>query len=719
MRWRVLAISALCAALSVGALHGLIRTEQDRLGAAVREGALHTPLAAALFLLLLPVLWGLNQKRLDALSQWIAREDRARWVRAFALVLPGALTVWVASVARLGTLFMTAFHHVGLAAMAQSVTLMGVTLAAITAVLLLTAVLARRITWSLRRALIMGVLIAAAVVLVGLLTGDVHGRGGMFGSFGVLRKPELDLAPVWTLVAAVALTLLFVRALLERPRLQWACGIAAILLTVFSMRETALRYELSPAGAVIEGRAGLSRVVLRMLRRSTDRDHDHASRFFGGGDCDDNDARRSPDAREIAGNGIDEDCSGQDAPVVQRRAVQRPSNVAQTAAQAPRVPVKNLLLITVDTLRWDLHYAGNPRPISPNLDALAARSVVLDRAYAMSSYTARSIGPLMTGRYPTECPRDRQHFVRYPDRGNTFLAERLRAAGFHTGAVASHFYFERRYGNMQGIEQLDLNAERNGEAVEAESTDAAVADRAIALLQNESFTQGRFFLWIHFFDPHKQYVLHPEIAPFARNERGKYDAEVAWTDRQIGRVLAAVSAHAWAGETMVVATADHGEAFAEHGLSWHGVELWEELVRVPWIVSVPGLSARHITQPRSHIDLVPTVLDALGLPIPAPDAADFVSGESLLGEFQGTVTPAPRDIYCELPEGPFNGTRRALIADGYKLLFRGGRQFELYNLESDPGEHHNNAAAEPAQLLAMRNRMEQLRATLREVAEHE
>ena len=108
-------------------------------------------------------------------------------------------------------------------------------------------------------------------------------------------------------------------------------------------------------------------------------------------------------------------------------------------------------------LRIDLGFMGYPRPVSPNLAALAARSTVFDRAYSLASYTGKSLGPTMIGKYPSETFRDGSHFDTYGP-GNVFLAERLRNAGFRTMGLASHWYFKPKYGLTQGMDVWDLSA---------------------------------------------------------------------------------------------------------------------------------------------------------------------------------------------------------------------------------------------------------------------
>ena len=668
-------------------------------------------------LALSPFALALTPSRRAALDAWVLA--RGSYVSALALVAPPLCVAWAGLAAYAGRVFMTAFHHVGLAAMAQAAALLALTVGTLSAGAALVAWIARKRPepTSVRAALwlprAVGAARAALVFAHGLFWGDDQGRSRglalFMGGYGVLKKPELDLTPVLQLLAVVmgGVALAVMKRRFGLAALASAAVISAALLGL-----SATRFGESEAAATVDARPSLPRVVLRALRRATDRDRDGFARYFGGGDCDDRRREVNPDAADTPGNGVDEDCSGRDA----QRPARRPEPaVAAPAPAAPPPRVENLVLITVDTLRWDTHYAGNPNPITPNIDRLAAQSVVLDRGYAISSYTGRAIGPMMTGRYPTECPRDSEHFTRYTA-PNVFIAERLKDAGFRTFGAASHFYFEPRFGLAQGMDTWDLSARPGGDGQETTSADHRVADRAIAMLQDPANTRGRFFLWVHFFDPHKQYVDHPELPLFGRGERARYDREVMWSDRQVGRVLDALDAlpGGVSSRTAVVLTADHGEAFAEHGMSWHGVELWEELVRVPWLFRVPGVSPRHIATPRSQVDLAPTLCELLGITAPASDAPDAFSGQSLAGELRGAEA-SPRPVYIELPEGPYNSLRRSVIDGGWKLTERGARRFELYDLTTDPGERSNLAATRPEQLARMRGVMEEVRSALRPV----
>ena len=221
-------------------------------------------------------------------------------------------------------------------------------------------------------------------------------------------------------------------------------------------------------------------------------------------------------AVEIPGNGIDEDCSGADLPLP--AAAPAPRARPRRDAGAPRRIGRdfNLVLITVDTLRAEeTGFLGYDKPTTPNLDALAAPSVVFERAYSMASYTGKALAPMLIGKYPSETLRDGGHFNKYGP-GNTFLAERLQRAGLYTMGAASHWYFREPWGLEQGFDQFDLSAmPASGQTdTDTNSTSPQLTDAAIKMLDAHA-AQSRFFLWVHYFDPHAQYVPHEGAPDFS------------------------------------------------------------------------------------------------------------------------------------------------------------------------------------------------------------
>jgi choline-sulfatase len=374
-----------------------------------------------------------------------------------------------------------------------------------------------------------------------------------------------------------------------------------------------------------------------------------------------------------------------------------PTDVAAPPGSAPppahpRLPADlNVVVITVDTLRTDVGFMGYPKDTTPHLDALAKRAVVFDRMYALASYTGKSLGPLFIGKYPSETKRDGGHFNTYLS-GNTFLAERLKDAGVHTMGAASHWYFEPWSGLSQGFETWDLRAmPADGQGDNDTSvTSKELSDAAIRLLKKPESTSKRFFMWLHYFDPHEQYMPHdgaPDFGPSGSPKAG-YDGEVWFTDKHIGRVLDFIASQAWGERTAIVVTADHGEAFGEHNMRWHGYELWEPLVHVPFVLYVPGVAPHHVPVKRSHVDLVPTILDLMSVWRPADGE---LSGDSMLEDVIASPEKGfeERDVYIDMPAGPFTAMRHALIhgsTPGMKLVHLDSGEFQLFDLATDPGE---------------------------------
>ena len=207
----------------------------------------------------------------------------------------------------------------------------------------------------------------------------------------------------------------------------------------------------------------------------------------------------------------------------------------------------------------------------------------------------------------------------------------------------------------------------------------------------------------------------PAAPDLGTGMRAAYDGEVWYTDQQ--SVGAALHRSATLGaKTAIVVTSDHGEAFGEHHMIRHGVELWEELVHMPLFLR-PGIPPQRVAVPRSAIDIVPTLLDLFEAP-PVVDGAgdDFVSGHSLLEDIVAApqAEHAARDIFIDMPPGPNNDEHRAFIRGDFKLMVAGGARWQLYNLTSDPGEH-SDLSGDKALLSQKRADYQAFRATLREV----
>jgi choline-sulfatase len=348
------------------------------------------------------------------------------------------------------------------------------------------------------------------------------------------------------------------------------------------------------------------------------------------------------------------------------------------AASGPRR--LNVLLITIDSLRADMPWAGYPRDIAPALTAFEKKSVSYTRSYAISSYTAMSVAGLLAGRYPGELERSGYFFSSYPDTVLTF-PDLLQKAGVRTLTAQAHFYFDRA-GFRHGFDAYELLP---GLSVD-NKTDKNVTspqhlELAKKMLSDKANTEHTFFAWFHFMDPHEQYVPHDGITFGNGSSRDRYDGEVAYTDQHVAKLLEFIDQQPWAKDTAVIVSSDHGEAFGEHKIYRHGFEIYEVLAHVPLMIRAPGAPPRRIDSPRSALDLAPTILDLIGVA-----AEPSFLGKSLVPELYGKE-PEPRDVIVDLPRTSDNDRRRALIHGRYKILSYGDDEaFELYDVVADPRE---------------------------------
>lgn len=355
-----------------------------------------------------------------------------------------------------------------------------------------------------------------------------------------------------------------------------------------------------------------------------------------------------------------------------------------------------MLLITIDSLRADMPWAGYPRAIAPNLTKLAEESVVYERAYSLSSYTSKSVAGFLTGHYPSTLYRSGNFFAVYP-KSDLFLAEVLQTHGVATTGWHAHFYFGTA-GFDQGFQTWQLVP---GIQTDYQTDNSITSDKmtelGIQLLGKPESTGKQFFAWAHYMDPHDKYQKHTESPDFGNKSRDKYDNEVFYADLWIGKLLDFARSQPWWKDTVLIVSADHGEAFGEHDFYKHAFEVWDVLTHVPMLVSGPGIKPRRISERRSHIDLAPTVLDVMGLP-PEPT----FMGKSTLPELEGGTPDNREPIITELTEDSHNPPRRAILVGDYKLIVIKERKFQLFNLTTDPGEMKDLAASEPAKLDEMK-----------------
>jgi arylsulfatase A-like enzyme len=416
---------------------------------------------------------------------------------------------------------------------------------------------------------------------------------------------------------------------------------------------------------------------------------------------------------------------------------------------APREPgARNVLLVTLDTVRADrvgAYGSGSAASLTPAIDALARDGVLFERAISSSPWTLPALASVMTGKNPSQhgagWPRGgRELFERTPLQPGPTLAGALQADGYFTQAIVTNPYLSTHFGLEQGFDgyqQLTLEQEifdvlgatlviRTFRAtfpgLVPTARANAVTDRAIRWLGRHR--ADKFLLWVHYIDPHAPYV-DPEIGPgtsfrgdtlldtdpgreavagvgsiavarlragevrLSKVERAElvrlYDREVAFVDRQLGRLLAELERLGLTEDTVVVVLSDHGEEFWDHGGIEHGHTLYDELVWVPLVLRGPGLPrGARVRGVVRLVDVAPTVLDLLGLPAPAD-----VQGTSLLPRLGGAQT-APLVAVSE--SMLFADEGKAVRTEDFKYVRWADGHEELYDLRADPLERTSLAA---------------------------
>lgn len=372
---------------------------------------------------------------------------------------------------------------------------------------------------------------------------------------------------------------------------------------------------------------------------------------------------------------------------------------AVTNAQ-PKRPY-NVIFILIDSLRADMPWAGYERDIAPWMTAFAKKSVLYPRAYSLSSYTAKSVAPVLVGKYPSEMQRDGMVFTTWGE-SNLFIGERLQAAGHRTLAGHAHGYFLPRFGTHQGFDDYQLLPGTQLQSkVGTEITGDKLTVMAKGMLSDPKNVklagEKKFFAYFHYLDPHHEYARHKNQPKFGTDRRSLYDGEVFFSDKCVGELVDWALAQAWGKETAVIISADHGEGFGERNHYRHSYEVWEALVRVPMFVYVPGAPAQRIETPRSAIDVAPTIADLMGTTADPP-----FRGQSLVREvFGGKAEPRP--VMTEVPRADLMDRRRAVIDGDWKIVaFSDDRKFMLFNVKNDFAEKNDLAKTEPAELARMK-----------------
>ncbi|AKT43265.1 sulfatase-like hydrolase/transferase [Chondromyces crocatus] len=561
-------------------------------------------------------------------------------------------------------------------------------------------------------------LLSAAGTAIGvvplLIVASPLASGGGEGSAQAIRAALVDGA-----IALVATALVASLALNAGTRR--AARLAGVPAAALVLISAAARLESSPPlGRAVRAGGGLAATLLGALERWTDRDGDGEGAHFGGHDCDEGDSSRHPSALEIPGDGIDQDCDGIDpeheaplrlaavTPTAAATAVldgvpaltkgpgaASPSGGAGTAGDRP-----DIVLVTLDTVRADHTSAyGYERDTTPRLKELASRGVLFERAYAPGSDTQRAIAPLVMGRRLSSVARDRREWPTLFAE-NDSVAERLKRAGYVTGAVSSFTWISEERGFAQGFDRFE-EAFRDAHP-EREVTGQHAVRRATHILEAFAKRTEPLFLWVHLFDAHDRYVEHRGIR-FGKGPAATYDGEIAYVDQQVGALVEAITTGPRARKTAIIVHGSHGEALGEHDVSGHGVEVYEEAIRVPLVIVLPpghartapaaaegdtGASAggQRYKTPVSTVDIAPTILEIAA----AQAEAKGIEGSSLLAVAQGDLSVQRSPVYVR------GGRRGALIDWPLKLVVverKKRNRHLLFDLDTDPGEQRDLSSA--------------------------
>jgi choline-sulfatase len=381
---------------------------------------------------------------------------------------------------------------------------------------------------------------------------------------------------------------------------------------------------------------------------------------------------------------------------------------------APNQRPRNVIVYLVDALRADhLGCYGYGRPVSPRVDAFAREAVLFRHTVAQSSWTRPATTTLLTGLFPRTHGVNGKRDVLAGEA--VTLAERLREQGYRTAGFVTNGNVARSFGLGQGFETYELLPQKHSAATDVNA-------EAAGWLQNQWKRDAPFFLYLHTVEPHAPYTpplpFRQRFAPGVRDEgltrmnvlkrleEGRiaatpelrrnlldlYDSEIAANDAAFGELLDLLGRRGILEDTVIVFVSDHGEEFLEHGGWEHGRTLHAEMLDVPLIVRVPGLKSGKVVQRQvQQADVVPTVLDLLGLPVAAG-----VDGRSLVpwiaGDGPAGEDPAETAAFSWLDQ---HGLRAAAVTTpGWRLiedrLPTPGRA--LYDRRADPGEHRDLTA---------------------------
>jgi hypothetical protein len=439
-----------------------------------------------------------------------------------------------------------------------------------------------------------------------------------------------------------------------------AITVSVALVVVAAQGPTALSMQL-----VRSPTAG--RRALQLVRRWLDADGDGYSAYLGGGDCDDHDVRAFPLST------IGRDCAGilgsQNSTTKANKSL--PNEV--TDQRPPRV----IVLLTIDAFRCGFGNLERPElgDICPTLTLMAKEGMSRLDAHAAYPSTQGSIASLHTTSNVQSAAQS--------------LPQALSEIGFRTAAVSTYqgIVAPSVQQSYTAFDESLVPLARSA----TEPTSSAVTEKLLALVANALASDGRHFIWGHYFDPHATYIKIPG-SPIAYDRIESYVSEIRRTDAAIGRLLQTIRNKAEGAEVVVMVTADHGEEFGEHGGEQHAATLFEESTRIPFVAWRSGAAhsanlPKHL--PAGHAEMGPFILSvARGQGFLSTDVA-----------VMNVASPQDRQI--------------GVYSDGWKFVYHQTLAYpELFNLKTDPSERTDLSESKPAKLEAMKRLLADQQPTL-------
>jgi arylsulfatase A-like enzyme len=496
----------------------------------------------------------------------------------------------------------------------------------------------------------------------------------------VLYRAELGTVAPAGLAAGAAL------AFVRWPRLtrvaRWVLP-AAVLATIPALAAA----RSAPAAALRSSMAhsGVLAAAIATLERLSDDDGDGYGDRFGGLDCDDHDPQVHPGRAEVPQNGIDDNCRGGDASSGELVRAALPKGLPPRSEVLPHI-----VLIVMDAVRAD--HVGAGRGLTPNIDALAQRGTVFSHAFAPASATRMSVPALLSGRWISHTRYEEDRFNYRLDRAIDLLPEGLAARGYFTAAVLPPFFHER----MPDLVAAFHRSEDSERGLHTYAEQNHSGPHAVKLVQKALKEAGDApaFVYVHFADCHTPYTTDGVKLARSSTDAGRYAGEVNRLDGDLAPLLATLDELGKTRPVLIALTADHGEAFGEHGTRYHSRDLFQNVLAVPLVLVGPGVPAgQHIETPVDLLDLGVTLAEAGGAQL------RHARTQSLWGLLQGARFETPRPLFSEIRsfDAPY-AVYVSMIEWPLKVIYRDDtRERWLYDLDADPGETRDLWAARPAE----------------------